>query len=329
MDDERLELLKSEVEDGSLRRGFLFVSRSRYWLPWMVGSATDRIEIGLFSEYMADPDGPAFAIDWRTTSDGVGVEVRASAEAWQVLPHLTGLDDLIRELAASSSGASMSADEFALKLQAQGYAESLWAKHEEDELPLPPPEPLPEDIGFFGDATGKPAPDEPTWVGPHIGRTARFLNSLDRFVGELLMEGVPALDIKAGYVDSAFHRLWEGMDYSIIDDRLLAKSGRDDVLDVPYAVTDTHAYLVTAFREAENAMRRCGIADSGGTATLIEPISEVQFQLWQTTPEDFDRLQTSFQAAGARTGLRVIWDDERPSVGLPDNDDYRPHGPNP
>ncbi len=329
MDDERLEMLKSEVEDGSLRKGFLFVSRSTYWLPWMVGSVTDRIEVGLFSEYLPNPDGPAFAIEWRTTFDGVAVEVRAPAEAWQSLPYLTGLNDLILEL-ATSRAASMSADEFALKLQEQNYAESLWAALEEDECPLPPPERLPEGIGFFGDDPGKPAADEPTWVGPHIGRTARFLQSVDQFIAELIVEEVPALDIKAGYQDSAFHRLWEAVDQeAIIDDRLLAASGRTNVYDVPYAVTDTHAYLMTALRETEKAMRRCGVPEGLETMTLIEPISEVIFQLWQTTPEDFDRLQSAFEVAAGRVGLRVIWDEERPSVGLPDNDDYRPQSISP
>lgn len=112
MNDERIAILNSELGDGTLRPGFLCVSRSIYWLPWMMGSVTDRIEVGLFSEYLPDPDGPCFGIEWSSNSEGVSIDVKAPVEAWQILPHLPGFENLLRELAASINESPISAEAF-------------------------------------------------------------------------------------------------------------------------------------------------------------------------------------------------------------------------
>lgn len=318
MNDEVLELFQTDLADGSLRKGFLFVSRSRYWTPWMVGAVRDRLEIGLFDEFLGYPRSPAFAVEWSDSQEGAKVEVRSPTEAWRLLPMLDGLASIFEKVGVSIGGDPLSPDDVTKLLESAGFVESRWDIVDPDELPLPPSEPL-----VAQRLMALPGYEESQWLGPHIGRTDRFLGLIERFVTELRSEGVPAVDCKAGYVDSAFHRLWEAMDFSIITDEMVAASGRSDVDDVPYAITDTVAYLKTSISEAEQAMRRSGVPETTSSATLVEPLSQLVFQIWQAEDHDYERLQTAFQRAAERASLVVDWDIERPVVRLPDTENYR------
>lgn len=318
MNDEFYERLSSQVADGSLRKGFLFVSRSRFWTPWMVGAVRDRIEIGLFDEWVGHPVAPAFALEWTDSYEGTKVEVRSPAEAWRILSMLDGLVSIFDKIGASIGGDPLSPDDVTKLLESAGFAESRWDISDPDELPLPPPEPLVADrlMALPGDGESK-------WLGPHIGRTDRFLGLIERFITELRSEGVPAIDCKAGYVDSAFHRLWELWDSDIVTDEMVAASGRTEAWDVPYAITDTLAYLKTAGEEAQEAMRRSGVPETSSYATLVEPLSQLDFQIWQAEDRDYERLRSAFERAAERSGLVVEWDTDRPTVRLPDAQLYR------
>ncbi|WP_426039690.1 hypothetical protein [Brevundimonas sp. DC300-4] len=129
MDDELLELFQTDVDDGSLQKGFLFVSRSTYWTPWMVGGVQDRIEIGLFYEAYGQPRGPAFALEWSEFQQGVQVEIRSPVAAWRLLPMLDGLQPILNQIAASIDGDPLGADEVAKLLELAGFQEArrgLW-----------------------------------------------------------------------------------------------------------------------------------------------------------------------------------------------------------
>jgi hypothetical protein len=260
------------------------------------------------------------------TANGTVIQTRALSEAWQALPFLPGLSELILDLAELGDDEASPVETVAERLRAAGFVEVDYDREEADQLPLPPPEP---------DTTNFAFPENwGAWVGPHIGRTRRFLALVEQFIAEVMKEGVPALDGKSGYQDSAFHRLFEVMDHDIIDERLLRISGRASVYEVPYVITDTVSYLAAAAADAERCLHRCGRdgfpTDQDGNylfLTMREPISELIFQVWDAdTDDDYDRIKRAFELAGERTGLRVEWDTERPTVSLADNEQYRPHG---
>ena len=210
MNDDRLASFVSEVADGSLRKGFLVVSQSNYWTPWMVGPVKDRIEIGLFEEYLGYPRSPAFALNWAPNNFETPIEVRASAEAWCLLPLLDGISDIFSKAGLSIDEGALSVNDVKAMLQEAGFVESEWEYPEANQLPLPPEEKVPSSapplsVNFRRDCM--PCEDEVQWVGPHIGRTSRFMSLIEEFVASLNAQGVAAQDIKAEYTDSAFHRL--------------------------------------------------------------------------------------------------------------------------
>ena len=328
MGDQSHELFASDVADGLLRKGFFVVSQSNDWVPWMVWPVQHRIEIGLFEEYLACPNSPAFSLNWIVTDDETRVEVRAPAAAWLILPLLDGLVDVIAQLGASVDADALGTAEVSAMLVNAGFAESKWDYPEVGELPLPPEEPvLPSApaLSLAHRSSGTPCGDEVRWVGPHIGRTSRFFGLVDKFIADLNAEGVAAQDIKQEYTDSAFNRLWECIDYSQIGDRLLAASGRSSELDVPIALTDTKAYLATAVWKGEEAFVRSGGYEGAPDLTLLVPISQIAFQLYETKADDLQRIEAAFEKTASGMGLKVDWDDRTPIVRLPDTPLYRDH----
>jgi hypothetical protein len=314
MNEEFYEVLTGEVADGSLRKGFLFVSRSKFWTPWMVGGVRDRIEIGLFYDWTSQPGAPAFAVEWTDSHEGTTVEVRSPAGAWRTLPMLDGLVSIFDKIGQTITFDPLSPDDVIKLLESAGFAESRWDISDPDELPLPPPEPLVADR-----LMALPGYEESKWLGPHVGRTNRFLGLIERFITELRSEDVPAIDGKAGYVGSAFNRLFELWVSDSVTDEMLAASERTEAWDVPYAITDTLAYLKAAITEANQAMRRSGVPETTSYMTLVEPLSQLVFQIWQAEDRDDERLRIAFERAAERCSLVVYWDTERPTVRLPDS----------
>lgn len=328
MNDDRLQSFEADIADGSLRKGFLVVSDSNYWAPWMVQPVEHRIEVGLFEEYLAYPRSPAFSLNWANDDYETRVEVRAPAEAWRLLPLMDGLTSVIAKVGASIEDGALSVSDVRLLLEQSGFAESKWEYPEADKLPLPPEEVVPVSAPALTvkyRSGGIPCEGETRWVGPHIGRTARFFSLVEKFIGELNDRGVAAQDIKAEYTDSAFHRLWECIDYDQIGERLLEASGKSSPFDVPIALTDTKAYLATALWKGEEGFIRSGGYEGAPELTLLAPISQVSFQLNQAEDGDFPRIEAAFREAAESVGLDVEWDEQLPIVRLPDTSQYRDH----
>lgn len=329
--DSQIDIYKGQIEDGALRKGFLVVSRSKFWVPWVADGVCERIEVGLFDEYSSTPEGPSFGMEWRQTVSGTVVEIRSPAGAWDLLPLLHGFESVVSRVAASAEE-EVTVEEVAKLLANNGFEEARDDLLEPDELPLPPAEPLPNDTSSLVVKTrsgGMPCADDVRWVGPHIGRTLRFFTLLEEFIDELRRQRVPAFDVKAGYTDSAFHRLWECVNYEDLDESMVQASGRDDKNNVPVALTDTQAYLETALWQAEEAVLLSGGLQGNRDLTLIAPISEVLFQIPEATSDDEPRLELAFERAGEKTDLKVSWTDTGAVVSLPDTDEYRPHAVSP
>lgn len=330
MNDDRLAAFAADVEDGSLSKGFMVVSRSKYWTPWMVRPVEERIEIGLFEEFLGYPRSPAFSLNWTPDEYETRVEVRAPAEAWRLFSLLEGLDRIIEKVGGSIEDGALSVDDVCTMLVEAGFSESKWEYLEEEGLPLPPEEPLFPSAPPLKVSTrwgGFECEGDPLWVGPHIGRTTRFLALLDQFIAGLNSEGVAAQDIKAGYMDSAFHRLWECIDFSQIDADMLAAGGWESKYDVPIALTDTKAYLTTAAHLGDEGYVRSGGYEGAPELTLLAPISQVVFQIYEPQPQhsDYGRFKTAFRKVADAVGLKVDWTSENPIVSLPDTSLYRDH----
>lgn len=328
MNDDRLEFFQAEVAEGSLHKGFLVVSKSNYWTPWMMRPVQHRVEIGLFEEYLGYPRSPAFSLNWTTDEYETRVEIRAPAEAWRLLPLLDGLADVLIAVGASVDDGALSVSDVQDLLEEAGFAESKWEYPEADQLPLPPEEVMPPaapELGVRYRSGGLPCERETRWIGPHIGRTARFLGLVENFVAHLNEQGVAAQDVKAEYTDSAFHRLWECIDYDRIDQSFLEASGRSSALDVPIALTDTRAYLATALWKGEEGFIRSGGYEGAPELTLLAPISQISFQLYEAKEGDFPRMENAFRSAAEAVGLEIEWDEQMPVVRLPDTSQYRDH----
>lgn len=326
MNDDHLESFRADVADGSLRKGFLVVSQSTYWTPWMVAPVHGRIEIGLFEEYLGYPRSPAFSLNWTTDEYETRIEVRAPAEAWRLLPLLDGLAEILDRTGGSIGDGAMSVSEVKAMLEEAGFAESKW--EDSDPEQLPPAEPVPSSAPALSVKYrwgGLPCQEEVRWVGPHIGRTVRFFGLVENFIASLNARGVAAQDVKAEYTDSAFHRLWECIDYDQIDESLLKASGKTSASSVPVALTDTTAYLATALWKGEEGFVRSGGYEGAPELTLLAPISQVAFQLHGAEESDFKRLEKAFRSAAETVGLGMEWDARMPVVCLPDTCKYREH----
>lgn len=337
MNDEMLEHWKSEVAEGELHKGFLVVSESNYWTPWMVQPIQHRIEIGLFADYLGYPRGPSISLNWIVNEYGEKIEVRASPEAWQIFPLLDGISDVLTKVGASVLHDIPSVSDVRSILESSGFVESTLERLGGDELPLPPEEIIPP----YGSAlrinrrfSGSIADEETKWVGPHIGRTVRFLSLVEKFIANLNERGVAAQDIKAQYIDSAFYRLWEGVDYSLIDESMVKAYGRTSADEVPIAMTDTTAYLGTAVRIGDEGFVRSGGYEGAPELTILAPISEVVFHIYEATDADLPKIEPAFINSAIDVGLDFEWNEKAAPwpvaiVRLPDTAKYRYHAIDP
>lgn len=75
------ERLVQDIKDGELRPGFLNVSRSDFWMPWVFERKVGRIEIGLFNEFSSTANSEPFGVEWEKWERGLFVLTTGKPEA--------------------------------------------------------------------------------------------------------------------------------------------------------------------------------------------------------------------------------------------------------
>ncbi|WP_392354480.1 hypothetical protein V8F63_03085 [Brevundimonas sp. LF-1] len=128
-------------------------------------------------------------------------------------------------------------------------------------------------------------------------------------------------------MDSAFHRLWECINFNLIDANMMAAGGWESKDHVPVALTDTKAYLTVAAHQGDEGYVRSGGYEGAPELTLLAPISQVVFQIFEPEPKhtDYERFEMAFRKVADAVGLKVDWTSENPVVSLPDTELYRDH----
>lgn len=324
MDDERRIRIDEGIASGSIRPTYFMLSGSSFWAPWAVGGLRERVEIGLYREFDESPEAPPIFIDWINEAGRLKVDVAQTDGAADFIQYLPGLGRL---LASAQDGRLATAEELVAELDRLGFAEATWMYREEDEgePPLPPAEPCPSSIGFFGEPLGQPGEAEPAWFGPHIGRTWRLFRALQCFKDELQSRAVPVIDLDRPVAGPPW-QLWEYVDLSEVDALSEGWRAKHGVDEAPYLVACSRQYVADGVAEAWKALERCGVSLPSGTETLLEPVSGVCFSINGLPEAQIALLEGSCQEAALRSGLVLDWGDELLVVELPDTGLYRRHG---
>lgn len=319
--------LVEAVETGEVKKTARFVSRSPHWMPWVTHPVIERIEVGLFREFYDWPEAPSFALEWIEGSDSDRLEIRSVVDAWQTLPVMPELATIVGRASLPDSDGYLGADEVWEELSKAGFVIQAPDGDSDDALPLPPEEPRNDPIWQS---------EEADWLGPHVGRSFRFLGLVKQFLGALDKEDIVALDFRAGYRDSAFHRLWECMGDELVEERHIKASGRSAASEVPYLCTDTLAHLLAAIEDGQNAAKNCGVDLAGMRSptgkhlvTLREPISSLVLQIWNAEGDEQTPIKAAARRVADKMGLVADFETYPHRIMLADNDEYREHGVGP
>lgn len=317
MDNDRLDQIAASIAEGA-RPGFMRVSKSRYWMPWMFPRKVERIEIGLFEDCRGVPLFDPFSVEWFDVGEDEPRHVltNATPEAWLTIAHLPNLPVVISSL-YSDSGSLLGPDEFAELLLKSAYLEETGEYILEDDLPLPP-----DEAGDDVAGTDKSLNDK-KWLGPHEARTQRFFDLISSFISELNSRHIPVFDLYGG--GHPQFRLWEVFSGDEITDESMRFWGKTDKLDTPHLLIDLSAYLRVATRETQIAYLRSGGQIGVIPDSIIRPISEVEFHVFGD-PSDRPTVDAECKIIADRLGLFCDASDQAIKLSLPDLEQYREHG---